>query len=123
MLGLLVTVILLVSQAASEHPADQRCLASEFGAVPSHTRYATQALQAAIDACSSRCGTVVLDGGSGAAYLSASLNLTGCVHLHVPEGVTLLAGDRVRRAGGAGGATGGKQAGRSSGEACAGPPR
>lgn len=30
-------------------------------------------------------------------YLTASLLLTGCVHLRLPDNVTLLAGDRVRR--------------------------
>lgn len=43
------------------------------------------------------CGTVVMD--VPGAYLTASLLLTGCVHLRLPENVTLLAGDRVRRPG------------------------
>lgn len=66
------------------------CLASAHGAVPSRTRYSTAALQAAIDACSSACGTVVVD--APGAYLTASLLLSGCVRLHLPAGVSLLAG-------------------------------
>lgn len=76
--------------AASGDGAPSTCLASAHGAVPSATRYSTSALQAAINACSSTCGTVVVD--APGAYLTASLLLTGCVRLHLPPGVTLLAG-------------------------------
>ena len=41
-----------------------------------------------------RCGTVVVD--LPGAYLTAALRLTDCVHLQLPAGVTLLAGDKVR---------------------------
>lgn len=45
--------------------------------------------------CLRSCGTVVVD--APGTYLTASLLLTGCVHLRLPDNVTLLAGDRVRR--------------------------
>ncbi|EFN59558.1 hypothetical protein CHLNCDRAFT_8203, partial [Chlorella variabilis] len=70
------------------------CATSAHGAHPSASRYSTAALQAAIDACSASCGTVVVD--VPGAYLTASLLLSGCVHLHLPAGVTLLAGTRRR---------------------------
>lgn len=44
-----------------------------------------------------RCGTVVVD--LPGAYLTAALRLTDCVHLQLPAGVTLLAGDKVRSCG------------------------
>ena len=40
-----------------------------------------------------RCGTVVVD--LQGAYLTGALRLTDCVHLQLPAGVTLLAGDKV----------------------------
>lgn len=36
------------------------------------------------------------------AYLTAALRLTGCVHLQLPQGVKLLAGDKASRSKGAG---------------------
>ncbi|KAI3429230.1 hypothetical protein D9Q98_005329 [Chlorella vulgaris] len=102
MLHVLVLMVTMAAAAsASTHlpplhklAAARPCLASHYGALPSSTRYSTAALQAAIDDCATRCGTVVVD--SPGTYLTASLLLTGCVHLHLPSGVTLLAGTQRR---------------------------
>ena len=73
------------------------CRTSSHGALPGPT-YATAGLQAAINACHSDCGIVLVD--RPGTYLSAALTLGGCVHLEVPAGVTLLAGTQVRGLGG-----------------------
>ena len=89
------TFLLLIAAAgaAAVTPA-KVCRTSSHGAEPSATRYATQQLQAAIDSCGDSCGRVVVD--RPGAYLTASLRLSGCVHLELPAGVTLLAGSQVR---------------------------
>ncbi|KAI7845668.1 hypothetical protein COHA_000782 [Chlorella ohadii] len=93
-LALLVcgTAVPATSAARLSRPPPTTCLTSQHGAVPSTSDYQTAALQAAIDACSDRCGTVVVD--LPGAYLTAALRLTDCVHLQLPAGVTLLAGDK-----------------------------
>lgn len=50
--------------------------------------------QAALDYCTATCGKVVVD--KPGVYLTGSLRISGCVHLELPAGVTLLAGDQVR---------------------------
>lgn len=51
-------------------------------------------LQAALDYCKATCGTVVVD--KPGSYLTGALSLTGCIHLELPAGVTLLAGAQVQ---------------------------
>ncbi len=121
-----VSIALLAAWAAAARPP--KCSTSARGAQPSRTRYQTSALQASIDACSSRCGRpgaaalgahrlpppplpplplaaaaahpcratcLQLRHRGCGAFLTASLLLTGCVHPRLPEGVSLLAGDRA----------------------------
>ena len=61
---------------------------------PPDSPHPWHASQAAIDACSGRCGRVVVD--LPGSYLTGGLLLTDCVHLEIPAGVALLASDRVR---------------------------
>lgn len=66
----------------------------------SHSSYATQQIQGAIDRCRDG-GTVHFAPG---AYLTAALAVSGRgVRLHLPGGATLLAGTRVRPLAGGGG--------------------
>lgn len=91
-----ILCILLIAAAFPAAAAQTQphviCRTSEHGALPGGA-YATEALQAAIEACRHSCGTVLFD--RPGAYLSATLRLSGCVHLHIPAGVTLLAGTQV----------------------------
>ncbi|PRW44625.1 pectin lyase [Chlorella sorokiniana] len=91
-LALLACGTAAAAAARLGRPPPTTCLTSQSGAVPSTSQYQTAALQAAIDSCSDRCGTVVVD--LPGAYLTAALRLTDCVHLELPAGVTLLAGDK-----------------------------
>lgn len=80
--------------------AAQLCRTSEHGAQPSEEQPATAALQAAIDACTSRqagqaCGRVVVD-TPGTYLCGALLAADGCVHVELPAGTRLLASNKVR---------------------------
>lgn len=86
-------LILLALTGVGARPPPKRCLTSQFGVHPSETWYATDGLQTALDYCKPTCGTVVID--EPGVYLTGALKLSGCVHLEVPQGVTLLAGDQV----------------------------
>ena len=90
-----IFILLTAALGAAADTHTKVCRTSSHGAEPSATRYATtQQLQAAIDECSGdSCGRVVVD--RPGAYLTASLRLSGCVHLELPAGVTLLAGSQV----------------------------
>jgi hypothetical protein len=90
-------VLLIAAAGAAADTPTKVCRTSAHGAKPSASRYATQQLQAAIDECGGdSCGRVVVD--RPGAYLTASLRLSGCVHLELPASVTLLAGSQVRNA-------------------------
>eukprot|EP00887_Chlorella_sp_A99_P003216 scaffold9.g3216.t1 len=95
-----IFLAVLLAAVHCSSPGDSRpvCRASAYGACPSRSAHSTLALQAAIDACAAVNGTVLLDapGPAPATYLSASLRLWGSVHLHIPAGVTLLAGAQRR---------------------------
>ncbi|KAL4451432.1 hypothetical protein ABPG77_009504 [Micractinium sp. CCAP 211/92] len=83
-------LLTLALTGVAARPPPKRCLTSLFGAQPSEAIYATDGLQAALDYCKETCGTVVVD--KPGTYLTGALRLTGCIHLELPAGVTLLAG-------------------------------
>jgi hypothetical protein len=61
---------------------------TDFGAVPDGITLNTKAIQAAIDACEQAGGGVVTF--SPGPYLTGAIYLKNNVHLHIPQGVTLL---------------------------------
>ncbi len=79
--------------ARTEPQGKQTFNVVSFGAVADSTTMNTKAIQSAIDACANAGGGIVtFDPGC---YLTGSLYLKEGVHLHIPEGVTLLGSQQI----------------------------
>ena len=79
--------------ARSEPQGKKRFNVASFGAIADGTTMNTKAIQAAIDACSKTGGGIVTF--APGSYLTGSLYLKEGVHLHIPEGATLLGSQQI----------------------------
>lgn len=95
-MNVLVLAAAVCIQFASGASPNPLCRVSAYGADPRNLNYSTRAVQAALDDCQSG-GTVLFD--EPGTYLMGAVAARGRVQIIVPEGVTLLAGSRVRRKG------------------------
>lgn len=82
---MLYAAFLLFLAAVSSTPT---CRVTE----PQFPAYATGAIQAAVDRCSSSGGTVIIAPGT---YLSAAVVISGSVNIHFSLGARLVAGSQV----------------------------
>ena len=91
----LATALAVTVSMISPTAAAPTCRVSDFGARGDGRQYETRAIQAAVDSCAQpgQAGTVVFD--EGRAYLTATIILTGSVHVYLPSNSTLLLGIQV----------------------------
>ena len=81
-----IATVLFAGLTASAHAAGKTCAVQAYGAKPDGTTMNTKAIQAAIDDCAKKGGTVSLAGGS---FLSGPIVLKSNITLTIAKGTTL----------------------------------